>query len=198
MKGLLENLIALGPGGLMIAALLDGAGLPIPGGVDALLVFLSSRMPEDAFWFAGVCVLGSVMGNFLLFLLARRGGEMYLSKRSASRRQARFREWFDHYGLLTVFIAALVPLPIMPLKIFVLCSGALGSAPWAFVATFIGARVPRYIGLAYLGRRMGANTLVFLQEHVWHLTAAALVLFFLLMLLVKIADRRRAAAAVSG
>ena len=77
---------------------------------------------------------------------------MFLDKRTASKRSKRFREWFDHYGLLTVFVAALVPLPVMPLKMFVFCSGALGVSPSRFVAVFLAARIPRYLGLALLGQ----------------------------------------------
>ncbi len=190
MKGFLDGLIALGHTGLFLAAILDGAGLPIPGGVDALVVFLATRRPEDTWWFAAVAVLGSTLGNFFLFLLARRGGDWYLRKRASSARAQRFRRWFDTYGLLTVFISALVPLPIMPMKIFVLSAGALGSSSKAFLAAFLGARIPRYLGLAYLGMQMGDASMQYLKDHVWHLTGGALALFLFLALLVKWADRR--------
>src|SRR5688500_19839856 len=48
--------------------------------------------------------------------ISRRGGEWYLRKRGSNPRSQRFRRWFDKYGLLTVFISALVPLPVMPMK----------------------------------------------------------------------------------
>ena len=48
MKGLLDWLIAIGPAGVLFAAILDGAGLPIPGGVDALVIFLAARTPGSA------------------------------------------------------------------------------------------------------------------------------------------------------
>ena len=191
MKELLASLVAWGAPGLMVAALLDGAGLPIPGGVDALIVFLASQRPADATWLAAVAVLGSVCGNFILFLLARRGGEKFLSKRVRSNRTIRFRGWFHRYGLLTVFVSALVPLPIMPMKIFVLCAGALGSRPWVFVTAFVGARIPRYLGLALLGRQLGSDALDYLRHHVLELTLFALGLFISLYLLVKVVDARR-------
>jgi membrane protein DedA with SNARE-associated domain len=189
MKDFLASLITWGPSGLFIAALLDGAGLPIPGGVDVLVTYLASQSPEDAYWLASVAVLASVMGNFLLFLIARRGGQAFLEKRSSSKRARRFRRWFDRYGLLTVFVASLVPLPVMPLKIFVLSSGALGSAPLRFLAVFLGARIPRYFGLAMLGRSMGADAMTYVREHVWHLVALAVVLFVVLAMLMRYADR---------
>ena len=151
MRALLDWLIALGPAGVLFAAILDGAGLPIPGGVDALVIFLAARTPESAWLFAAMAVLGSVIGNLFLFSIARRGGEIYLRKRSSHPRSQRFRHWFEKYGLLTVFTSALVPLPIMPMKIFVLCAGGLGSPTLRFLAVFIAGRIPRYFALAYLG-----------------------------------------------
>ena len=133
MKKLLTTLVAWGPWGLFLAAVLDGAGIPVPSGVDVLIVYLASRNPNDVVLFALLAVLGSVTGNLFLFWIARRGGHAFLEKRTASKHSGRFRNWFHHYGLLTVFISALVPLPVMPMKIFVICAGALDTRPLRFV-----------------------------------------------------------------
>src|SRR4051812_41440702 len=117
MKKLIATLLAWGPWGLFLAAVLDGAGVPVPGGVDVLLVYLSTRMPSAFLWLALITVAGSFAGNLFLFFLARRGGELLLDQRTSSAGAKRFRRWFGHYGLLTVFISALIPLPIMPMKI---------------------------------------------------------------------------------
>ena len=195
MKELLSSLVAWGSSGLFVAAFLDGAGLPIPGGVDVLVMYLSSQSPDTAVWLAILAVLGSVLGNFALFLIARRGGKAFLEKRSSSKRSKKFRRWFDTYGLLTVFVSALVPLPVMPMKIFVLSAGALGSPPLRFLAVFLLARIPRYLGLALLGRAMGNDALHYLRLHVWHLFAFAAALFVVLAVIVRYADRRAAATA---
>jgi membrane protein DedA with SNARE-associated domain len=194
MKTFLNTLVSWGPAGMFLAALLDGAGLPIPGGVDALIIFLSASLPEDTYWFALVATLGSVIGNFILFLAAQRGGRAFLEKRSRSPRSQRFRRWFDRYGLTTVFVAALVPLPVMPLKIFVLSSGALGSNPLRFVLVFLSARIPRYLGLALLGRAMGNNAIDYLKHHVWHLVGFAVLLFAVLAYLMRYMDKSAATA----
>src|SRR5690348_6607272 len=112
MKKLLAILIAWGPTGLFALALLDGAGLTIPGGVDALVVYLTSRSPDSLVLFSLLTVVGSTIGNFVLFMIARKGGEAYLHRHTLSRGGVLFRKWFQHYGLLAVFIAALVPLPV--------------------------------------------------------------------------------------
>ncbi|HYP09738.1 MAG TPA: VTT domain-containing protein [Bryobacteraceae bacterium] len=198
MKEFLASLIAWGSPGLFIAALLDGAGLPIPGGVDVLVMYLASQSPERAIWLAVIAVLGSVIGNFILFLIARRGGQAFLEKRSSSKRSRKFRQWFDTYGLTTVFVSALVPLPVMPMKIFVLSAGALGSQPLRFLGVFLSARIPRYIGLALLGRAMGNNAMAYLTSHVWHLVGFAVALFAVLAFIIHYADTRTASSPASS
>src|SRR3954452_18093634 len=117
MKKLLASLLAMGPAGLFLLSLLDGAGLPVPGGVDVLVVYLASRDPANAYLLPLFAVTGSLLGNLALFAIARKGGQLYIDKRTASGNGARFRKWFHHYGLLTVFIADLVAMPVMPMKI---------------------------------------------------------------------------------
>jgi membrane protein YqaA with SNARE-associated domain len=191
MNKIKASLLAWGIPGLFLFALLDGAGLPIPGGLDFAVVLLATEMPERYLWLAAVAVVGSTIGNFILFSIARKGGEMYLAKHTMSKAGQRFRGWFRHYGLLTVFIAALVPLPVMPMKAFVLCAGALGSSRRAFVSVFVLARIVRYLSLARLGAEMGDHAWTYLRDHKFLLLGIAVGLFFFLYGLVKIADRRR-------
>ena len=197
MKEFLASLVTWGAPGLLLAAVLDGAGLPIPGGVDVLVMYLASQTPEQTFWLATLAVLGSVIGNYLLFLIARRGGKAFLEKHSTSRRSKRFRHWFDTYGLLTVFVSALVPLPVMPMKIFVVSAGALGSSPLRFLVAFLSARIPRYLGLALLGRTMGHNAMAYLKSHVWHLVGFAVALLVLLSVIAWYTDKRWPAKAAT-
>ncbi len=198
MKAILASLVAMGPAGLFLLAILDGAGLPVPGGVDVLVVFLASKNPGSVYQLAAFAVAGSVIGNLILFSIARKGGQLYLDKRTASGGGARFRKWFHRYGLLTVFISALVPLPVMPMKVFVLCAGALGGGVIAFVAVFLLARVLRYSALAYLGAQMGDQAMLYLKHHVWNLVAFAAGLFIVLYLIVRVADRVRKPAIASA
>ena len=190
MKHFLETLRDLGPAGLFLLAVLDSAGIPVVSGVDALLVWISIAKPESAYAAAGMALLGSVIGSLVLFFIARKGGEAYLDRYTQSRRGARLRRWFQEYGLLTIFVPALIPIP-MPLKVFVLSAGALGISPLAFTVVLIAARIPRYFGLAWLGLQLGTDTLPYLAHHIWQMVGVAVVLFVVLYLLIKYVDRRR-------
>ena len=126
MRHLVDALTALGPVGVILLALLDNLGVPLVGGVDALVVWVSVTNPSAAYLAAGMAVLGSLIGSLVLFLIARKGGEAYLDRHTVSRRAARLRNWFLEYGLLTVFVPAVVPIVPMPLKVFILSAGGYG------------------------------------------------------------------------
>ncbi len=190
MRSLVALVISWGPLGVLFLAALDSAGVPIPAGVDALLVAVAAVNPAAAYFSAALAVIGSTAGNLLLFWLARKGGEMFLNRHAASLRAVRLREWFQRYGLLTVFVPALIPIP-MPMKVFVISAGALGVTVMRFLAVVLVARIPRYLGLAYLGTRLGEDSMDWLRQHVWHLTGMALALFIALYVVLRLADKRR-------
>jgi membrane protein YqaA with SNARE-associated domain len=198
MKRLLAMILGWGAPGLFAIAFLDGAGLTIPGGVDALIIYLASQMPQSMWLLIVLATTGSILGNLILFSLARKGGELYIQRHTLSRGGRKFRGWFQHYGMLTVFIAALVPLPVMPMKIFVVCSGALGSRVRAFVLTFVSARILRYTALAYLGVSMGDHALDYIKQHVWQLVGFAVLLLIILFGVVKFADHLKARATAAS
>lgn len=190
MKALLNTLISWGPLGVFIVAVIDGAGVPSPGGLDWMLLLLAINRPELAFGLAGLAILGSLIGGLFLYWIARRGGEAMLKKYRGRPRFERFEKWFQRYGLLTVFIPALVPIP-MPLKFFVLCAGVFEVPPLVYLLVMLVARVPRYLGLAYLGSQLGRESFTWLRAHAWHMAGIAAALFVFLYLLILVADRRR-------
>ncbi len=191
MKHFVETLRALGPLGVLILAVLDCAGIPVVGGVDALLIFVSITAPQSAYTSAGMAVLGSLIGSLFLFFIARKGGEAYLDKYTASPQGARLKRWFLEYGLLTVFVPAGVPIIPMPLKVFILSAGALGVGPIVFTVVLLAARVIRYYAIAYLALQLGNQTLPYLRHHICQLLAIAVAVFATLYLLIRFADKRR-------
>ena len=163
------------------------------GGVDALLVAVAVLDHSQAYWAAAGATLGSVIGSGVLFFIARRGGEAYLERHTLSGRGAKFRAWFMEFGLLTIFVPAVVPVIPMPMKIFILSAGAMGVRPLTFVLVLTAARVPRYLFLAWLGTRLGRDTLPYLRQHLWELFGFAAALFIVLYFVVRYVHDRRMA-----
>jgi membrane protein YqaA with SNARE-associated domain len=190
VKALLATLIAWGPLGLFLFAVIDGAGVPTPNGLDALLLLLTINRPSFAYGFAAITLVGSLIGCVFLFYMARKGGEATLKRYRCRPRFVKLELWFQHYGLLTIFIPALLPIPL-PLKFFILCAGVFEVRLPVFIGTLLLARIPRYLALAYLGAQLGNQSFAWLRAHKWNLLAFALVLFLFLYLLIKVVDRRR-------
>ncbi|HTC32805.1 MAG TPA: VTT domain-containing protein [Bryobacteraceae bacterium] len=169
-----------GPAGVFFLGLLDSTGVPMVGGVDALIVLIAVTNHEQAYLAAGAAIAGSLIGSLILFLIARKGGEEYHRRHTSSPRGAKLRAWFHEYGLLTVFVPAFVPIIPLPLKIFIISAGALEESPITFSIVLLAARVPRYVFLAWLGSRLGADTIPYLRQHIWGLVLLAIALFVIL------------------
>ncbi len=188
MKKIATILTSWGAPGLFLLAVFDSAGVPLPAAVDALLVATAIVNPSAAYFSAFCAVLGSAIGSVVLFYLARKGGQAYLNRVIASEGGAKFRIWFQTYGLITVFIPALLPIPL-PLKVFVISAGAMGVSPMKYLIVVLAARIPRYFGLAWLGAQYGEQTMPWIKSHVWHLLLFALCLGLTLGYAVKRVSR---------
>ena len=191
LERFVQFLVELGPWAILLVAFIDSAGIPLAVGLDALVILFSARQPAMAPVWVSLAVFGSTAGNVVLFYLARKGGERYLKAEAPPGYRRRFRTWFNRYGLVTVFIPALIPIP-MPLKFFVICSGVLGIRFFYFLFTVIIARILRYSGEAALGVRLGEHSTRFISDHPWEFALAAMALGVVLYLLVRLSERWRA------
>ena len=106
-----DVLIRFGPWGVLLLSLLDSLGVPIPTVMDALLVYVAWKSPDRAWFTAAMAVAGSIAGNIGLFMAARHGMRRFIRIPEHGSAQ-KFREWFRRYGLVTVFIPALLPIPL--------------------------------------------------------------------------------------
>jgi membrane protein DedA with SNARE-associated domain len=174
--------------GILILSILDSSGVPVAGVFDALLILIAVEKPSVAWLCAGFAVAGSTVGNTILFWAARKGGSGFMRKAAPEGRAARFRTWFRRYGMVTVFIPALIPIP-MPLKLFVISAGVTGTALTEFVGVVLAARVLRYFGEAWLGVTLGQESTTFLTAHAWHFVAGAVLLFLVLYGFILWRDR---------
>jgi membrane protein YqaA with SNARE-associated domain len=189
LRHLTDVLAAWGPAGILLLSILDSSGVPVAGVFDALLILIAVERPGVAWLCAAFAVIGSTVGNTVLFSMAHRGGRRFMDKAAPEGRAARFQTWFARYGLVTVFVPALVPIP-MPLKVFVISAGVLGTSYRQFVSVVLVARLVRYFGEAWLGVTLGRESAGFLTSHVWQFVVGAVLLALALYGFILWRDRR--------
>lgn len=186
-----QTLIAWGPVGIFLAATIESAGVPSPSGTDALILLVTIARPDLALLCAILAIAGSLVGSAIFHFFVSKGGERLLQRHAATPRRIKVREWFHRYGMASVFVCALVPIPVMPQKVVSLCACALGVNRTRYLAVILAARIPRYAGMAYLGAKLGENSSAWLTQHLWHLGAVAAILFVGLYCLLLWTGRRR-------
>jgi membrane protein YqaA with SNARE-associated domain len=192
LKSIGNALIAFGPLGVFVIGLLDSLGVPLVGGVDALLIYLAVKTPHVAYLAATTATVGSILGNLLLFRGARYGVRRFASVEAPEGKRQKFRLWFQRYGLLTVFIPAVTPFVPLPLKVFVISAGAMHTPLGRFLGVVLLARVLRYFGEAYLGIRLGEDARGFLTQNAWNIAGIAVAIALALVAMIRWYDRRRA------
>jgi membrane protein YqaA with SNARE-associated domain len=194
LNNIIKALIAYGPIAVFLVAILDSVGVPLVGGVDALIILAAVKTPHLAYLSATLAIAGSLTGNLFLFRAAYYGGRKFAREATPQGKRAKFQRWFHRYGLLTVFIPAVTPFVPLPLKVFVISAGAMHTPLRRFLSVILLARVIRYYGEAYLGIRLGHDATDFLRDNMWNIVGIFLGLALVLVALIKWQDRRRVEA----
>jgi membrane protein YqaA with SNARE-associated domain len=154
----------LGGPGLFTVAALDSSFVSLPQINDLLVVLMVIEHKAWMPYYAAMATLGSVAGCFIIYLLAKKGGEAVLRRRVASHRVDHALALYRRYGLLTLMVPALLP-PPAPFKLFVLGAGIAGVKPLKFVLGVAIARGLRYTILGTLAIYYGDAALALMREH---------------------------------
>ena len=157
-------LYQLGGLGFIPLGLIDASIFPIPGSMDALTIVLSAR--DKTFWwcYALMATFGAVLGGYVTYRLARKGGKEALARRFPAGRLERVHKAFERWGWGAVAVPALLP-PPMPMVPFLFAAGAMQYPVKKFLVALTAGRLTRYFLLAFLGERYGRSVLVFLRQH---------------------------------
>lgn len=195
IKKSLESLGAwlktLGPVGLFTISLVDSAGVPLPGGPDAVMIFLSAERPWLMPLYAFAATAGSTIGCTLMYLAARRAGLIALKRVSVERRE-RIENLLGRYDMLAIMVPAVLP-PPFPFKPFVLSAGVFKLKISRFVAAIFMGRAARFLIEGWLAVALGESAGDVIKQHgLKVLMAVGLIL--LVVIALKYYRARRAQA----
>src|SRR6202167_4569614 len=156
--------ITLGGPGLILLGLLDSSIVPIPGSMDAMTIVLAAHQRTWWPYYAVMATVGSVVGAYLTYRLARNRGEKALNDRLSKRNAKKVGGVFERWGFGAIALPALLP-PPMPMVPFVIAAGALQYSPRKFLMAMSLGRLARYCILAYLGAVYGRKIFAVVLAH---------------------------------
>lgn len=154
----------LGGIGLFMLAFLDSSFLSFPHVNDILIIVLSTKDPALMPYYAGMSLIGSVLGCLTLYSVIRRGGGEFLRRRFNGPFLDRALVLYQKYGLLAVAVPALLPPPV-PLKVFILMAAAAAMSPLQFSVAIALGRGTRYFVQGYLAVLYGARAAELTREY---------------------------------
>ena len=164
--GMLRWLIHLGGPSLILLGLIDNSFIPLPGSTDVVTILLAAHRREPWIYYAMMATVGSVLGGYLTYRMARKGGKETLEKRFSQKKVKKVYAIFERWGFASVAIPALLP-PPFPIVPMLLAAGALQYPTRKFLTALTVGRGLRYIILAYLGFEYGRNIVTFFDQYYW-------------------------------
>lgn len=159
---------------LFSLAFAESSFFPLPP--DALLIPLCLANPEKAFWFAGVCSVGSVLGGIFGYGIGYWGGRPVLKRFFSPEKISRVEQYYDRYNAWATAIAGLTPIPY---KIFTISGGAFGVGFKVFVLASIFSRTLRFFAVAAAIYWLGETARDLIERYFGVLSIAFVVLLIL-------------------
>ena len=138
--------------------------IPLTGSMDVLTIWLAARHREPWPYYALMATLGGVIGGYITYSLARKGGEQAMERKLSKKRAAQVCKAFGRWGFAAVAIPALLP-PPFPFVPFLLAAGAMQYSRKKFLAALALGRGVRYSIVAAIGFVYGRHILRFFARY---------------------------------
>ena len=189
-------LLSFGPFGLLAIAFLDSVLVPIPGGVDAMLLLLAASRPSWMLIYVAAATVGSTAGCVGLYRISMRAGHRALN-RFSEKKQKRVKDLIDRYDVLSVLVASVLP-PPFPFKLFVVSAGVFRLNLLRFTIAIAVGRTFRYLLEGYLAARYGDHAKEILAQYYPVIGIGVAVMIVVFFVAKNLMRRGRTPEPVSG
>ena len=196
-KSALRWLVHLGGLGLILLGLADNSLIPLPGSTDVVTILLAAHHREPWIYYAVMATAGALIGGYLTYRMARKGGKETLEKRFSKKKTAKVYAIFERWGFAAVAIPALLP-PPFPIVPMLLAAGAMQYPTRKFLTALAVGRGIRFTILAYLGFHYGRHIVKFFALYYWPVLIALIAFSVLGALYGLFEYKRRQSAGVFG
>ncbi len=156
----------LGGPGLILLGIADNTPfISAPAGsVDVFLILLAAHHHKWWAYYAFMATVGEVLGGYLTYRLAERGGQQTLEKKVGKARAEKIYKRFEKRGGITVFIGAILP-PPFPFTSVLMAAGIMQYPCKRFFSTLTAGRAVRYFAVAYMGSIYGRQMIGFFSHY---------------------------------
>ena len=156
----------LGGPGLIVLGLADNTPFisAPPGSEDVFVILLSAHRPQWWVYYAFLATVGEVLGGYLGYRLAEKGGQGILERKMGKPRAEKIYRRFEKRGFLRVFSGSLLP-PPFPFTPVLMAAGVMQYPYKQFLSALSAGRAVRFFAVAFLARIYGQQMIGFFSLH---------------------------------
>jgi len=156
----------LGGPGLILLGIADNAPfISAPAGsVDLFVILLSAHRYEWWFYYAFMATAGEVVGGYLTYRMAQKGGRETLERKVGKPRAEKTYKYFEKHGRLAVFTGSLLP-PPFPFTSVLMAAGVMQYPSKKFLSELTAGRGLRFFAVAYFGGIYGPQMIRFFSQY---------------------------------
>src|SRR3989454_10062387 len=97
-----QRLRRLGGPGLVLLGIADNSVIPLTGSMDVLTIWLAARHQEPWPYYAVMATLGAVIGGYITYSLARKGGKRAMERQPSPQKAQKVYQTFERRGVWAV------------------------------------------------------------------------------------------------
>jgi membrane protein YqaA with SNARE-associated domain len=150
--------------GLIAVGIADNSVVPLPGSMDVFTIWLAASNRNLWFYYAIMATLGALIGGYITYALARKGGKEAVEHRFDKRKAEKLFQKFEKRGFWTIAIACVLP-PPFPLVPVLVAAGALQYERKKFLGAIATGRGIRFTVVAGMGAIYGGAIVGFFSQY---------------------------------
>ena len=177
-------------GGLALFVLSAAESIIFPVPPDPLLIALGVGKPSFALVFAAVCLLGSLVGASIGYVIGMWGGRPVVDRLFAQEKIEFVEGKYQRYDVWAILIAALTPIPY---KVFTVTAGMFRLHFGRFMLASLLGRGARFFAVGLLIALFGEPIAAFIDQYLDILFIVFMILliggFFVIRILARSGKR---------